>query len=73
MGSEFALGGSSRNDNSELYLELNELFKTFRTDARNAHIKEIDIEHIRSYISLCGKDISKCYTKDDRVSHFFKF
>ena len=73
MGSEFALGGSSRNDNSELYLEVNELFQTFRTDARNAHVKEIDIEHIRSYISLCGKDISKCYMRDDRVSHFFKF
>ena len=73
MGSEFALGGSSRNDNSDTYLELNDLFKKFRTDARNANVKEIDIEHIRSYISLCGKDVSKCYTKDDRISNFFKF
>ena len=73
MGREFALGGSSRKDNSDTYLELNDLFKKLRTDAWNANVKEIDIEHIRSYILLCGKDVSKCYTKNDRISNFFKF
>ena len=33
----------------------------------------MNIEHIRSYISICGKDISNCYTKDDRISDYFQF
>ena len=43
LGNQFALGGSSRNDNSDLYLELNEMFKKFRIDARKSNVKELDI------------------------------
>ena len=72
-GSEFATGGSTRNNSSDIYLELNELFKTFRAQARKSGVSEINIEHIRSYTSLCGKDVSTCYTKDDKITDFFNF
>jgi hypothetical protein len=72
-GSEFVTGGSTRDNSSDIYLELNELFKTFRAQARKSGVSEINIEHIRSYTSLCGKDVSTCYTKDDKITDFFNF
>ena len=54
-------------------VELNKLWETFLPQGKASGVSEIDIQNIRSYNQLTGKDLTSCSTRDSRVSSFFKF
>ena len=73
LGNEHSIGGFTKKDSSDIYLELNKLWETFLPESRKLGVSEIDIQNIKSYIHLCGNDLTNCSTRDFRVSAFFKF
>ena len=73
MGNNFSIGGSTRNHGSKIFLELNKIYEIFRKNGRKLGVSELNIEYIRSHISLCGTDVSSCFTKDPRIASYFKF
>jgi hypothetical protein len=73
FGNKFSVGGSTNVDSSEIYLELNKLWETFLPQGRKLGVSELDIQNIRAYIQLCGKDLTGCATRDSRISAFFEF
>ena len=73
MGNTFSIGGSTRNQGSKVFTELNKIFEILRKTGRQLGLSELNIEFIRSHISLCGTDVSSCFTKDPRIASFYKF
>ena len=73
LGNEHSIGDFIKEDSSDIYLELNKLWETFLPESRKLGVSEIDIQNIKSYIHLCGNDLTNCSTKDSKVSAFFKF
>ena len=73
MGSNHSIGGSTRNHGSKVYTELNNIFEIFRKNGRKLGLSELNIEYIRSHISLAGQDITSCFTNDLRITSFLKF
>ena len=73
MGNNFSVGGSTRNHGSKIFIELNKIFEIFRKNGRKLGISELNIEYIRSHISLCGTDVSSCFTTDPRIASYFEF
>ena len=72
MGSNHSIGGSTRNHGSKVYTELNKIFEIFRKNGRKLGLSELNIEYIRSHISLAGHDITSCFTNDPRITSFLK-
>ena len=73
FGNQFSVRGSTKVESSVIYLELNKIWETFLPQGRTLGVSELDIQNIRAYIQLCGKDLTGCTTLDSRISAFFEF